>query len=604
MRGPAEPPSENWGGAHGGDRVAANLWRVNDLPNHVCYQPRVVENAGLELARRSVRLLAGAFSLVSLVLVLWVAIARFLHPAETEWMTGAVRDGVDRLKAGDPLYAAPSESFVPYIYPPLYFWLSATIAKITSTVVACRLVAIAATVAACAAIARLARALGATREWSVFAVALYVGSYSYSLYFFDLERVDGLGAAISAWGVAVLLGGSSSDEGRREAARAAAGGALLALGYFAKQPGLFLFVAAIGGLVVAREWRRAIVTGGAGLATFALVGGYLHVATHGWFTYYVVKLPAAHGLDRELVPLFWLTDAPKAFALTAASFGVVVAIAYRVVRRKSPPWRDVVFGAVVAGSIAAAFFLRAHRGGWINVLIAWTPFGCAAFGIAAARITASIDEPRTKAMLEAGLYAAICLQLAAWLFDPNEIAPGPSDDRFERELASVVQSLEKEGDVIVPPRGGMTKRRHFHSAAIYDVLRAGDPAPEDYLAGLREQKYVAMILAYPNETMCPYPACLSVATAVFENYFVAARAPTPPRTSRIGFEARPTWIMRPRKIRLTGKPIDQLDRRSKTEMAIVEMLAATAGPTYDPVHPREDVEELAQRMTAANEPTP
>ena len=57
--------------------------------------------------------------------------ARIAYPFELEWMEGACVDHVRRVLAGQPLYVAPSLDFVPFVYPPLYFWLSAALARVT-----------------------------------------------------------------------------------------------------------------------------------------------------------------------------------------------------------------------------------------------------------------------------------------------------------------------------------------------------------------------------------------------------------------------------------------------------------------------------------------
>lgn len=535
-------------------------------------------------------MVAGILAAASTLIVAWVVIARFLHPAETEWMTGSIRDEVDRLRAGQPLYAAPSQAYVPYIYPPLYFWLSSVVAKATSTAVACRLVSITATLATVVAIARVARAVGATSRWAWAGGALYVGTFSYSMYCFDLERVDALESALATSAVALLFGGG---EKRREMLRAGGAGVLLGLAYLAKQPGLFIFAATIGGLIVSREWKRAGVVLGAGVGTAFALGLYAQSASNGWFSYYVLKMPAAHGIHPPLITVFWLVDAPKAFVLTAASFGLIAVSAHRILRRMLPPWRETTFAAVVGGAMVGAFLMRAHVGGWINVLIAWTPFGCAAAAVAGSRAHAAFDEPRAKAAIEIALLSAFSLQLALWLFDPSELAPGPKDDASEGELARVVAALEKEGEVVVTSAGGVSTKRHFHAAALYDVLRVGDPAPADYLAALRNRTYSALVVSAPNETMCAPASCAETSIAVMENYYVAARLPPPVRTSRVGFEVRSAWVMRPRKNPLKGVPLDKLDSRQRAEAAIAEMRSVIGGPAGDPTRAQVDIEELA-----------
>lgn len=551
---------------------------------------------GLELATRVMRVVAWLFAGLSLLLVLWVVVGRFIQPAQAEWMTGAVRDGVERVRNGEQLYAAPSANFVAYIYPPLFFWLAGTLAKVTSLVVAGRTVSILASIVAAASIAKIARSLGATKEWSALAIALHLGAYSYTLWFYDLERVDPLEAAISTAAVALLLHPAT---GRRDLLQSAGAGALLGLAYFAKQPGLIIFVAALGGLVVARELKRAAIVGASGGLVAAVVGGYAQSASHGWFSYYVIKLPSAHGIKLSLVSLFWVTDVPKGFALAAGSIGVVAAASYKLLRAEKQPWRDLAFASVVGGSMMGAFLLRAHVGGFINVLLCWTPFGCAAAAVAASRATESFAEPRARNALRIAFFAALSLQLAGWIFDPNEVTPGPSDLKEDQELARVVKMLEKEGEVIVTTNGNVTIPRHFHAAALFDVIRAGHPLPDDYMTGLQSRKYSALLVGAPNETECELQTCKDAAIAVMANYFVASRQPTPQRPSLVGFDARAGWLMRPRKRPLTGMSLDDLNERAKIEQGLAEARAAVGGKNADAAQWHDDIEDLAAQQQAA-----
>ena len=108
---------------------------------------------------------------------------------------------------GEQLYIPPSATFIPFVYTPIYVWLSAALAHLCSVFVACKVVSLAATVATAWGIARIASILGATRFWSVVGALLHFGTYSVTLFFFDLERVDALAAAF------VVLGSPGTARG-------------------------------------------------------------------------------------------------------------------------------------------------------------------------------------------------------------------------------------------------------------------------------------------------------------------------------------------------------------------------------------------------------
>lgn len=546
-------------------------------------------------AVRALRVITVGIGGVLAVLFAWVVTARFLHPIDAEWMTGAARDAVERVRDGEPLYAAPSASFIPFIYPPLYFWLSALFARVTTPFVACKLVSLGATAITLWGVVRISKALGASRFWTVLAGLMHLGAYSLTLYFYDLERVDALLGALVVTGLTLVL----ADEG--SFARTAAGGAVLGLAFFAKQVGLLPFAAVGVALLLANQRRRGALVLASGLVVLVGVGVGAHLASDGWFSYYCLRLPRAHGAAPQLFSTFFVVDLPRAPVLGAGSLALAVSVVRAAACRRlhDLPWRDVVFGAVVGAAMLGAFVLRSHRGGWSNVLIVWTPLGCVAAAVAASRAVALGRGGRVASLVEIMLLAAVSLQLLGWAFDPTDIAPSAGDDRFARELEGLVRKLERRGsgDVVVTMTGNLTRVRHLHSAALYDVLRAGDPAPPDYLSGIRERRFAALLFGTPEDPGCQdvMPVCAEITDAVTANYFVAARLEAPEQPALVGYDGRPRWVLLPRRTPLEGVSREARAARQRAEAGLAEMRRhlAPPGATVDPNAPYEDIEDLA-----------
>ena len=550
---------------------------------------------------RAVRALWGltwALGATLAVLAAWVVIARLLHPIDAEWMTGAVRDGVERVRDGKPLYVAPSARFIPFVYPPLYFWVAGLLARVMSSFAACKVVSIGATVAAGWGIFRIARALGATAQWSRVALLLHLATYSLTLLFYDLERVDGLYAGLLMVSLALLFSGKSLRS-------SAIAGALLALSFYAKQAGLLAFAAAVVGLLLAGERKRAMVVLGAGGLVLLLLLGVLEATTGGWFRYYCLTLPSAHGIRAQRLTTFFIQDAPKAFALTAASVALVVAVLVALVRERKKPasmaWQEVVLAAIVGASMVAAFSFRAHSGGWANVLVAWLPLACPAFAIVATRMESWSKDTRAEHVMSVALLSAVSLQLLGAMFDPMELAPNASDEHDHDQLVSLVRDLEREGDVLVLPSGHVTKESGAHAAALYDVLRAGDRAPADLLEGLKNRRFAAIIVDIPVD--CDFPQCDELEIAIAKSYFVAARRHERDRTGMTGYDARPRWTFRPRKTPIEVATKEELFLRQRIEKSFAEMKSAQTAPNTEP-HPSDEIEEEADHELSLNAITP
>ena len=544
---------------------------------------------GTDLGVRALQFLTFGLGAALVVLSLWVVVARLRYPIDGEWMTGAVRDGVDRIRDGQPLYSTPSVRFVPFLYPPLYFWLSGALAHVFSTFVACKIVSFGATLAMGWGIYRISRALGATSLWGAIGLLLLVATYPLTLHFYDVERVDALEAAFVAVGIALLVSRTSMSS-------SAIAGLLLGASFFAKQPGILAFGAAVAGLAFAGERRRALVVGGVGTVVFVALFAYLEVSTHGWFRYYCLKLPQSHGMEGALLSTFFITDLPKAFAMAAGSVAIVAPVAWSFVRHRRAPleqsWQHVVFAFVLAAGMAGAFSLRAHRGGWANVLAAWLPLGCAAAALAGTRAYERARGTSVERMVSLVLLGGVSLQLLGAVFDPNDLSPNAADLRERERFIALVRKLEHDGEVIITTTGSITKPSSVHAAGLFDIIRAGDRAPSDLLEGLAQRRFSALFVGAPDEFSCGNAQCDELVTAMERNYFVAGRRHERDRNGMSGLDARPRWLLRPRKNPLPASDLKAIFLRQHIEMGLAEMEGAKT-PLDSEIEPADEIEQLA-----------
>jgi hypothetical protein len=529
-----------------------------------------------------------ALGAVLALLTLWVVIQRFRYPIDAEWMTGGVRDEVERMRDGKPLYVAPSSGFIPFSSPPLYVWVCSLVARLCSTFVACKLVSLAATITTGWGIVRIARALGATRLWIDVALILFVATYALTDFSYDLERVDAFYAAVVVVGVAAVLVRSSL-------ASTLIGAALLGLAFFAKQAGLLVLAAVVVGLVLARERRRALIVGLTGALVFAVTFAALDVTSGGWFHTYCVTLPASHALHAGRASTFFIVDLPRAFAITAGSLGLSV----RALRRRSggATSEEVVLASVIVSAMAAAFWLRATDGGWRNELVVWLPLGCAATAIAATRAEQAATTPRLARLTSLVMLGGVSLQILGAMFDPRELGPDRWDLADRTRFITRIRELEQQGEVIVTTAGHLTTPRSVHAAALSDLLRAGQPAPADLLEGLAARRYAAIYLGHLDELDCDRPACSALSSAILRHYFVAGRRHERNRTGTSGYDAGPRWLLRPRQHPLSAALTAQdLQGRRRIEKGFAEMKSASS-PMDVEIGPSDEIEGLAERET-------
>ena len=519
----------------------------------------------------------------------YAVVQRFHYPVELEWMSGGVLDHVDRVGRGEPVYVAPSVSFIPFLYPPLYYWLSAVVAKAMTVQAACRLVSVTATIITAWLTYRAARKLGCSTFWSLTAPALFFGVYSLTGYWYDLERADSLLMAMLTGGLVLALG-------RRELAPTALAGALVGGAFLAKQPASIFFMAVVAALVVAKSYRRAVAFAAGGLVVLVPAVLALIAKSDGWFWFYCVKMPASHGIDPKLFTVFFILDAMKAFAISGATVFALAVFGKQVVRalrgREALDDDTAIFGGMLAAALFTSATSRLHVGGYLNVLIFWTTFGSIAFAVVGSRLG------KAHRTTEGVLIAAVLLQLAHLLYDPGEAAPDERRLLDQRLVEGRIRELEKKGEVIVHGRGHLTEPRHFHAIALMDVMRGGLPIPADLLRGLEEQKYAAYVIDEFGELTLE--AIIGKRSELFDvvmrNYFIAQQLDDRERPPIVGWIAHPSWVLRPRVRRLIGKTPAQIERRQRIEMGLAEMRMRAVQAGARNVDDGADLETMAAEI--------
>lgn len=520
------------------------------------------------MAVRALRIALVSLGLTLVAFFVYAVVQRFRFPVELEWMSGGVFDHIERVRDGQPLYAPPSAEFIAFLYPPLYLWASAFLARFTSIFVATHIVSLAATACTAACSYRIATRLGATRYWALVAVLLFFGAYSYTGYWYDLERADALLVAMLTLGTAIAL----EFEG---ALGALVAGALIGGAFFAKQPASIFFVFGLGGFALARRFRRAAFFALGGALVVVPLFAWLHVSTGGWFEYYCLEVPSSHGIDPKLFTVFFVLDLSHAFALTGATAAALVAFgraAYGSFRGRPIDERAALFGALLTASFFTTATSRLHAGGWLNVLMFWSTFACIALAVVASGLEARAADTTVSRSVSALLLGATLLQLGAFAYDPGEASPNAGRVRDAAIVAARIAELEKGGDVVVPGRGHLTRNRHFHAMALIDILRAGQPLPPDLVAGLEQRRYAAYVVDEFGELSIE--ALLGHRSELFalvmSNYFVAQRLDDREPPPVVGWIAHPSWVLRPRTVPLVGFTPEQLERRQRIEMGLAE----------------------------------
>jgi 4-amino-4-deoxy-L-arabinose transferase-like glycosyltransferase len=343
--------------------VTAATGTVEALPLEVS-PPGAATRSERRSLDRSSGLILGAVALLPVVAYLWVALHRIGYPYELEWLEGGAVSIVQRAHAGHSLYVAPSLHYVPWPYPPLYFWVSAGVAPVTGVgFLALRIVSFTASLGTFGVLFTLVSAQTRDRVAGLCAVGLFAASFRLTGAWMDIGRVDSLFLLLLLLAALVARRAGSWRGG-------ALVGALVFLAFFTKQTAIVAALPLVAWLVV----RRPRV-GAAALGTLVVlvVGSTLvmNALSHGWYGYYVFGELSHQPLVSAAVTGFWTHDLvdPLGIALLVGAAGVVGRWTSRRIGSSS---RLDLLGfdlAVVLGLVGASWVGRIHSGGSDDVLI-------------------------------------------------------------------------------------------------------------------------------------------------------------------------------------------------------------------------------------------
>jgi hypothetical protein len=542
---------------------------------------------------RALRIAVLAAAGVLTAMFVYVVAARIGFPYELEWMCGSVLDHVARVRAGLPVYAPPTTSWIPFLYPPLFYWVAAPFG---GGFLACRLISLAAALVQAACIWRVARSEGAGRYWSTLGVLLFFSCYFYVGYWYDIERSDTLCTAL-------ILVASVVTLERRTARGALTAGAIFGVAFFAKQQALPFAVAAAVGLAVDHAWKRGVLLAGATTAIVVTGTVVENAETGGWFGVYIFKMPATHGIDVRLWRDVLDYDVPRGCVLILATLAFLGSAGWRAWQGDRRP---LVLASLVAAGGATALSSRLHVGGWINVLQTWTSLACPATAILGARLEMDLDGRRFARAGSALFCALLLVQLALWVHPPSERVPDGAMRADTKRFLAGVSRLERNGDVLVVGRGHVTAQTHFQMSALADVARIAG-APRDLLDVLRLRGLAAIvddarIAGAPELGLWP-PIMLEdipdVRAALFADYYVAERFDDASLRIPMPAPAMPRWVYRPRRTPLVLDDAE-LARRHFAEMDLAERRSNATRTGVSVPYTEDDIEELAARASASS----
>ncbi len=398
---------------------------------------------------------------------------------------------IRRILAGQPLYAPPTLAYVAPIYAPLYFWVSAILARVIGvSLVAPRLVSLFASLGCAALIASMVWS-ETRRGWlAVVTAGLFISTTALSSFALDLARVDPLCLLFLLGAIACLRAADN------RLWLAVASGVLVGLAVFTKQTAIALALPLV--LIPILDRRSgASVAYVVGLGVVLLVGGLLLYAAYGrWAQFFLLTLPSRHSLSTAEMGVFWTQK-----ILPGATVLLLVAPVFFISRWAQRDFKAVRFWFLVgAGMFGMSWVATMNRWSDNNVLL---PASAALVILAGLGFDALLNRLSERSPFRSYAFVLLALEFAIVAYNPRWSSPLRSDVQGEDRLVSAMAGLN--GPVFAPDFPELSYQAGKGDAAFGIGLLeltggfGGKPTPEssqwiaDYRAALDRREYAVLL---------------------------------------------------------------------------------------------------------------
>jgi 4-amino-4-deoxy-L-arabinose transferase-like glycosyltransferase len=457
-----------------------------------------------------------AVSSIFLIFFVWISISNLLNPFDLEWAEGASVLQVDQIVTGQQLFRKPSLDFIALPYTPLYFYLSALVAKVMgNSLFALRAVSIGSTVLAgiliCLWVYR--RTGSYIAVWV--SVTLFAASFHLGEGFLGLARVDALyllGLFLTIW---VLIEAKSIPV-------LILGGILAGLCFFIKQTAILIFMPIVISMIF-RVGKKSIIV----VVSYAviLLGGvvWFNWQTGGWFSFYVFKVPSLHGYSAVNAMQFLVQDIFAPFGIAIIFVGLYfqnyvikeIKAVYINVKKSWLGNMQVIFRSESVNLLLFFIFVfvsswitRASNGGASNNVIPVYAVVSLIVGLMVAKLLESGSAKAQNDYVRKNIvYFALLVQFVGLLYNPLYYIRNQASLEANSKLLDKIKTAEEP--VLIPYRshlpGLVNRETQAHMITLFELI--GYFGGETRVEGeeiiitlgekIRNQEYAMIILDYP-----------------------------------------------------------------------------------------------------------
>jgi 4-amino-4-deoxy-L-arabinose transferase-like glycosyltransferase len=428
-------------------------------------------------------------------LYLGVASFRLRYPFELEWMEGGSVEHVRRLLVGQQIYVAPSLDFIPYPYPPFYYYVSAAVAQLSGLKFeSLRLVSLMASLISFLTIFLSVKQETSNPYAASLATGLFAATFRIGGAWFDIARVDSLFLMLVLVGLYIV-------RFQRAYALLVCAGLLFSLAILTKQTALIMTAPVIGWLAMTDRKKALVVA-----AVIGVVAGggtfVLQQMSGGWYTYYVFDLPGhfTARIVRSSIWSFWSQDLLSHLNIACALAVAGIAGAFSACKN-----RGAFYLLMAAGAVVAAWLPRIQSAGYDNTLMPAHAGIAITFGIGVHYVMqyARRWSPHDRVVVGIAVYVLCLFQFGALFYSPRQQIPTNRDLHAGNALVATLENIQ--GRLFMPYHSGCyvpQLRERCGSAqqmAIQDIIRFGSDEARtilesDYRKAIAERRYVAIVM--------------------------------------------------------------------------------------------------------------
>ncbi|MBV9174580.1 MAG: hypothetical protein JOZ81_31350 [Chloroflexi bacterium] len=391
------------------------------------------------------RVLTGCAAALAAVYLLGFVVASYfrLTYAYPLWvMEAPAVQAVRRVLHGLPLYGPPTLDYVPPVYAPLYFYVSAAAAVVLGpSLLTLRLVSFLAALGSAALVAHLV--WRETRAWlpTLVSAALFISSTTLAADSLDLARVDVMCVLLILAGLDAARAADVQVAPRAAIWLSLASGVLLALAVLTKQTA-FVVVLAMGvHQVLSRSLRRLLAYVVGSGATLGLAALLLTLQSGNWWVLYLVRLPANHALQLTALDGFWSRQLLPAFTLPLLALPFFLIGSW--LRRELAAVRFWLLAALAM--VGMAWGASLNRWSADNVVLPALAILAAGFGLglheALRRLPDAGSNVGAGRAFRAYALLLVVAQFAFVHYNPRDTSPLRSDVEAGQRLVAAMQGV-------------------------------------------------------------------------------------------------------------------------------------------------------------------